>query len=88
MTHLGPQKSGLVLGFLVGGWHLVWSIIVGIGWGQPLIGFVFWMHFLKPAFVVEPFAIGRAIVLILVTAAIGYFVGLVGAVLWNRLQTR
>jgi len=88
MTHLGPQKSGLVLGFLVGGWHLVWSIIVGIGWGQPLIDFVFWMHFLKPAFVVEPFAIGRAIVLILVTAAIGYFVGLVGAVLWNRLQTR
>ena len=46
------------------------------------------MHFLKPVFVVEPFAIGRAIVLILVTAAIGYFVGLVGAVLWNRLQTR
>jgi hypothetical protein len=46
------------------------------------------MHFLKPVFAVEPFAIERAIVLILVTAAIGYFVGLVGAVLWNRLQTR
>ena len=46
------------------------------------------LHFLKPVFVVESFAIGRAIVLILVTTAIGYFVGLVGAVLWNRLQTR
>jgi len=45
------------------------------------------MHFLKPVFVVEPFAIGRAIVLILVTAAIGHFLGLVGVVSWNRLQT-
>ena len=52
MTYLGPQKSGLVLGSLIGGW------------------------------VVEPFAIGRAIVLVLVTAAISYFVGLVGAALW------
>jgi len=41
MTHLAPQKSGLVLGALVGGWHLVWAIIVTGGWGQPLIDFVF-----------------------------------------------
>ena len=77
-----------MLGSLVGGWHLVWAIIVAIGWGKPLIDFIFWIHFLKPVFVVEPFAIGRAIVLVLVTAAIGYFVGLVGALLWNRLHTR
>jgi hypothetical protein len=88
MTYLGPYKSGLVLGSLVGGWHLVWAVIVAAGWGHPLIDFIFWMHFLKPVFVVEPFAIGRAIVLILVTAAIGYLIGHVGAVVWNRLQTR
>ena len=88
MIHLGSQKSGLVLGSLVGGWHLFWAIIVAVGWGQPLIDFIFWIHFLKPVFVVEPFAIGRAIVLILVTTAIGYFIGLLGAGLWNRLQTR
>jgi hypothetical protein len=39
-------------------------------------------------FVVEPFAIGRAIVLVVVTAAIGYGIGIIGAVLWNGLQTR
>ncbi len=88
MTHLGPQKSGLVLGSLVGGWHLLWAIIVAIGWGQPLIDFIFWMHFLKPVFVVEPFAGGRAVVLIAVTSAIGYFLGVIGAVLWNRLHSR
>ena len=88
MTHLGPQKSGFVLGSLVGGWHLLWVIIVALGWGQPLIDFIFWMHFLRPVFVVEPFAISRALVLIVVTSAIGYFVGLIGAVFWNRLHLR
>jgi hypothetical protein len=88
MSYLGPQKSGLVLGALLGGWHLAWAIVVAAGWGQPLIDFIFWLHFLKPVFVVEPFAIGRALALVAVTAAIGYVIGLLGAVLWNRLQSR
>jgi hypothetical protein len=41
MTHLIPKKSGVVLGSLVGGWHLLWTIIVAVGWGQPLIDFIF-----------------------------------------------
>ena len=45
MIHLGPQKSGLVLGALVGGWHLLWAIIVAAGWGQAFIDFILWMHF-------------------------------------------
>jgi len=86
--HFGPQRSGLVLGALLGGWHLLWAIIVAAGWGQSLIDFILWIHFLNPVFVVEPFSLGRAIVLVLVTAAIGYFIGLAGAVLWNRVHTR
>jgi len=35
------QKSGLVRASLVGGWHLLWAIIVALGWGQPLIDFIF-----------------------------------------------
>lgn len=88
MTYLGPHKSGLVLGSLLGGWHLAWAIVVATGWGQPLIDFVLWMHFLKPVYVVEPFSIGRAIILILVTAAIGYGIGYLGALVWNRLHSR
>ncbi len=88
MAHIGPQKSGLVLGALIGGWHLLWAIVVATGWGQALMDFIFWIHFLKPVLVIEPFAIGRAIVLICVPAAISYLIGFVGAVLWNRLQIR
>jgi hypothetical protein len=42
----------------------------------------------EPVFVVEPFSAGWAVVLIVVTVGIGYFIGLAGAVLWNRLHTR
>src|SRR5262249_47262347 len=37
MTHLGPQKSGLVLGALVGRWHLLWAITVAAGWGRSVM---------------------------------------------------
>jgi hypothetical protein len=88
MYHLDPQKSGTVLGALLGGFHLMWAMIIAAGWGQAVLDFIFWMHFLKPVFVIEAFAMDRAVVLILVTAAIGYVIGLSGAVLWNRLHTR
>ena len=34
---VGPdgEQTGLVVGVFIGGWHVIWSILVGIGWGQP-----------------------------------------------------
>ncbi len=57
-------KAGLVLGFVLGGFHLCWSILVALGWAQPVIDFVFWMHFIKPIYVIEPFAIAKAAILL------------------------
>jgi len=44
------------------------------------------MHFIKPAYVIEPFEISKAIILVLVTAAIGFVAGAVGAWAWNLLH--
>ena len=74
------------MGALLGGWHLTWAVLVAVGFAQPLIDFLFWIHFIKPVYVVEPFEIGRAVILVLVTAGIGYVVGLAFALLWNRLH--
>jgi hypothetical protein len=57
-----------------------------LGVAQPLIDFLFWIHFIKPIYVIEPFAFGRAAILVLVTAAIGYVTGIAFAMLWNRVQ--
>ena len=86
MTRIAPNKVGLVVGGLLGAWHSLWALLVAVGWAQPVIDFVFWMHFLKPVYVVDTFKGTTALVLIAVTGAIGYAVGFVFGVLWNRVH--
>ena len=86
MTNINPNKAGLAVGALLGAWHHTWSLLVALGLAQPLIDFLFWIHFVKPVYVIEPFEIARAAILIAVTAGIGYVTGLVFALLWNRLH--
>jgi len=86
MATISPNKAGLVLGALLGGWHFVWSLLVAAGLAQSLIDFVFWIHFIKPVYLIEPFAFGQAAILVLATAAIGYVTGLAFVLLWNRVH--
>jgi hypothetical protein len=83
-----PNKVGLVIAALIGGWHLVWSLLVLIGWAQPILDFIFWAHMIKPVYFVKPFDLTAAVVLILITSAIGYIFGFLGAVIWNPLHRR
>jgi hypothetical protein len=86
MGTINPGRAGLVFGTFVGGWHVLWSILVVLRWAQPLIDFIFWVHFITPVYVVEEFSLGRAAILIVVTASVGYVVGFCGAHLWNRIH--
>ena len=87
MSAIRPNKVGLVLGMFLGGWHLAWSLLVAVGFAQPLIDFVFWIHFIKPVYVIEQFNIGTALLLVAVTSAIGYILGWGFGVLWNKFHT-
>jgi hypothetical protein len=86
MQNINPNRVGLTIGALFGAWHLTWSLLVAFGLAQPLTDFLFWIHFIKPVYVIEPFEIVRALILIGVTAGIGYLIGLVFALVWNRLH--
>jgi hypothetical protein len=88
MSTLDPVKSGLVLGAVFGLWHAVWSLVVALGWAQQLIDFVLWMHFIKPVYVIDAFSPATAIVLVAVTSAVGFIVGAVFALVWNRFHRR
>ena len=55
---INPINGGLVFGAIIGLWHLTWSLLVAAGWAQPVIDFVFWMHFIKPVYVIQPYKAG------------------------------
>jgi hypothetical protein len=86
MGSVNPNKAGLVLGSLIGGWHVLWALLVAVGWAQWVINFVFWMHFLKPPYVVGAFHPGVALILVLVTTSIGYVMGYILGLLWNWIH--
>lgn len=79
-------NTGLVFGAALGGFHLVWSILVFLGWGQPLINFVLWAHMVELPYVVGPFNLTAAVTLVVFTAFVGYLFGCVIAVVWNRVH--
>jgi len=81
-----PNKAGLVVAALIGGWHLVWAALVAAGWAQPLIDFIFWAHMIRPVCVIGPFDAVAAGALLLTTFWLGYVFGFVGGSLWNKLH--
>lgn len=84
--HINPVKAALSVGAFVGGWHLVWSILVALGWAQGLVNFVLWIHMVSLPYVVKEFDFSIAIMLIAVTAVVGGVFGYIFARIWNYMH--
>ena len=80
------RRLGLVFAVFLGGWHLVWSLLVLFHWAQPVIDFIFWLHFITPPYQVGAFVAWRAGALIAVTALLGFVFGSIIAGIWNWMR--
>jgi len=83
-----PNKVGLVVGALIGVWHLLWSLLVLLGGAQSLLNFIFWAHMIQSIYIVKAFDPVAALSLIIITFTSGYAFGFVGAILWNKLHSK
>ncbi len=81
------NKTGLVFGALLGGLHLVWSLLVLLGAAQFIYDFVLWAHMIHLAIVIGPFDLTASVTLVVLTAVMGYVLGYVGAWDWNRVHS-
>ena len=84
MHKINGNKLGLALGGFLGFFHLVWSVLVYLGWAEPLMNFIYQLHFMSSsAPMLDEFNALNALELIVVTSVIGYAIGNVFAFFWN-----
>ena len=69
-------QAGLVWGLSLSSIHLIWLILILLGWAQPLMEFVFKLHMLNSPFQVQPFNWAFAVGLLLLTFTVGAFSGM------------
>jgi len=85
---ISPIRTGIALGVFLGLWHAGWATLVALGFAQDFIEWIFRMHFLDVAIIVQPFDINRAYMLVSATMLIGFVTGTLIAVLWNTVRDR
>ena len=83
---ISPLRIGLVFGLFLLLFHAAWAALVALGWAQPLLDFVFWAHFITPAYHVEPFQLQRAVDLLVFVFIVGMAFGTLAGWLWQRLK--
>lgn len=81
------HRTGLALGTFVGLIHLVWVLVLGLG-GSGFITWVMGMHFISEPITFLTFSWKGGLVLIVLSAVVGYVVGNVFAYIWNRVYNR
>jgi hypothetical protein len=81
-----PNKVGLVFAALIGGWHVMWMLLVLTKTAQPLLNFIFWAHMITPIYIIKPFDPIAAVTLLVMTSVTGYIFGYIGAIIWNKIH--
>lgn len=85
---LMPTQTAMVVGAFATVMHAIWSLMVLLGLAEPYLNLMLGLHFLNNPFTISTFSLTTALMLIVVTFGVGYVVGYVFAVVWNKLHQK
>ncbi len=88
MKKLSEHQTGVAFGVFLGLMHAGWSLVVSLGFAQSWLDFVLGLHFLKSPFLVAAFDMQKAVMLVVVTAIVGYVAGFVFAKVRNLVMAK
>lgn len=88
MKELDVNKTALTVGSFMGLMHLLWSVVVALGFAQGLMDFVFSLHFLNNPYTVNNFDVTLAAMLVVMTFVVGFLGGWIFARMWNMMMKR
>lgn len=79
-------KTSITGGLSLASFHVIWILLVAVGWAQALMDFIFKLHMLNSPFQVQPFELSLAIGLIAMTFTIGFICGVIFYFIKNSLS--
>ena len=80
---LDKQRVALTLGVTCAIVHLIWAVIVGLGYGQRVLDWMMGVHFIATPTMVGHFRLLTALGLIVAAFVGGYVIGWIFAAVWN-----
>ncbi|MGD0523097.1 MAG: hypothetical protein ABSA43_00850 [Candidatus Microgenomates bacterium] len=83
-----PLTVALYTSLLFAGLDLVWSMVVALGLGQTYLDWILKLQFIQNPYVVMPFNLGTMITLLMVTFGVGFVLGWVGTICWNKMAEK
>ncbi len=81
-------KTGLVVGTLLGLFHVVWVILVATPLAQKLVDLCLKIHFLNNPFQIQPFNFGTAVMTVVMTFVWGFVLGMILAFSINLVHKK
>ncbi len=87
MINLNAHKTGLAAGSFLALSHLSWILLVALKIAKPLMDWVLSLHFIAIDYDISSFALGPAVLLVLLTFGIGYAGGWIFSALWNAFHS-
>lgn len=76
----------MALGFFAAFLHLVWSVLLALGWAKPLVDFKTALHGVKISYTLVDFSLAKAVALIVIAFVVAYIIGQIFANIWNKVQ--